>query len=56
MIKVNGEFINGYEDKTFKPNNSVTRAEFVKILNNVFGLTKSSGIVFTDTENGLKMR
>ena len=44
-------YISGYEDKTFKPNNSVTRAEFVKILNNVFGLTKSSGIVFTDTEN-----
>ena len=44
-------YISGYEDKTFKPNNSVTRSEFVKILNNVFGLTKSSGIVFTDTEN-----
>ena len=28
-------YISGYEDKTFKPNNSVTRAEFVKILNNV---------------------
>ena len=25
-------YISGYEDKTFKPNNSVTRAEFVKIL------------------------
>ena len=41
--------LSGYEDKTFKPNNSVTRGEFVKILNNVFGLTKSSGIEFTYT-------
>ena len=29
-------YISGYEDKTFKPNNSVTRAEFVKILNNSY--------------------
>ena len=37
-------YISGYEDKTFKPNNSVTRAEFVKILNNVFlNLSLTSG-------------
>ena len=29
-------YISGYEDKTFKPNNSVTRAEFVKILTGLF--------------------
>ena len=45
-------YISGYEDKTFKPNNSVTRAEFVKILNNVFGLTKSSGCLLY-TSNAL---
>ena len=35
----------------FRPNESITRAEFVKILNKVFGLTKSSGKVFSDTIN-----
>lgn len=33
----------------FRPDESITRAEFVKILNKVFGLNKSSGKVFTDT-------
>ena len=44
-------YIVGYSDGTFKPNNSITRAEFVKILNNVFGLTNSSGKLFVDTQN-----
>lgn len=44
-------YIKGYEDKTFKPNNSITRAEFVKILNNYFGLSKTSQKVFEDTKN-----
>ena len=43
-------YISGYSDNTFRPNNSITRAEFVSILNNVFGLTKSSGKVFSDTK------
>ena len=43
--------INGYNDGTFKPNNSITRAEFVKIFNKYFGLTKTSGKVFNDTKN-----
>ena len=51
MRLANDGTINGYDDGTFLPEGTVTRAEFVKILNNVFGLTKSSGIVFTDTEN-----
>lgn len=44
-------YINGYHDNTFKPDNSITRAEFVRILNNTFGLTKLSGKVFNDTTN-----
>ncbi len=44
-------YINGYSDGSFKPNASITRAEFVKIFNNVFGLTKSSGKVFSDTQD-----
>ena len=43
-------YVGGYSDGTFKPNNSITRAEFVAILNNYFGLTKSSGKVFNDTK------
>lgn len=43
-------YISGYSDNTFRPDNSITRAEFVSILNNVFGLSKSSGKVFSDTK------
>ncbi|MCR8745464.1 bifunctional 2',3'-cyclic-nucleotide 2'-phosphodiesterase/3'-nucleotidase [Romboutsia lituseburensis] len=31
-------YIGGYEDKTFRPDNSITRAEFVKLVNKVFEL------------------
>lgn len=30
-------FINGYPDETFRPNNNITRAEAMKIINNVLG-------------------
>ncbi|MCR8743799.1 S-layer homology domain-containing protein [Romboutsia lituseburensis] len=36
-------FIGGYSDNTFKPNKTITRAEFVKIINNVYGF-KDKGI------------
>ena len=48
---INSGYIVGYEDNTFKPDNSITRAEFVSILNRVFNLTTSSGKVFNDTNN-----
>lgn len=48
---INKGYIGGYPDGMFRPNNSITRAEFVTILNNVFGLTKSSGKVFSDTQS-----
>ncbi|MGL4731833.1 MAG: S-layer homology domain-containing protein [Clostridium sp.] len=44
-------YIGGYADGTFRPNNSITRAEFVKMLNSTFGLTKFSGKYFSDIEN-----
>lgn len=31
-------YINGYSDGTFKPNNNITRAEFVKIVTNILGV------------------
>ncbi|MGL5714282.1 MAG: S-layer homology domain-containing protein [Paraclostridium sp.] len=43
------KYINGYEDGTFRPDESITRAEFVKIFNKYFGLTNTSGKVFDDT-------
>ena len=47
---VNKGYVNGYPDGTFKPQDSITRAEFVSIVNSYFGLTKSSGKVFNDTK------
>ena len=44
-------YINGYEDGTFKPEKSITRAEFVTIFNKIFGLTNDKGIIFNDTQN-----
>lgn len=44
-------YISGYEDKTFRPNNNITRAEFVKIFNRINNLTNTSNKVFEDTKN-----
>ena len=41
-------YINGYEDNTFRPDNGMTRAEFVKIVNRVFGYTQKDIEKFTD--------
>ncbi|MEG1132378.1 MAG: N-acetylmuramoyl-L-alanine amidase [Romboutsia sp.] len=34
-------YVAGYEDNTFRPENSITRAEFVRILNQVFKFTEA---------------
>ena len=47
MSFVKKQYINGYDDGTFKPQNPITRAEFVKIVNKAFGLTDK----FTPVEN-----
>ena len=47
---VEKEYIDGYEDNTFRPNNSITRAEFIKIVNNFFNLTEESDINFSDVK------
>ncbi|WP_138754471.1 InlB B-repeat-containing protein [Paenibacillus sinopodophylli] len=41
--------INGYTDRTFKPNDSITRAEFVSILVKALRLTAPDGSAFDDT-------
>ncbi|MBQ6937656.1 MAG: S-layer homology domain-containing protein [Clostridia bacterium] len=40
--------INGYTDGSFKPDNSITRAEFVKILSGMLSLPNGSGDRFSD--------
>ncbi|MFI3209442.1 MAG: S-layer homology domain-containing protein [Peptostreptococcaceae bacterium] len=38
-------YIEGYEDNTFRPNQDITRAEFIKIVNKSFGYEQKSGII-----------
>jgi hypothetical protein len=40
--------IQGYEDGTFKPDNNITRAEFVAVLNRALGLTAKTTLTFSD--------
>ena len=44
--------IKGYADGTFKPNNSVTRAEFVVMMNNALGFEDAEDIAFGDVKEG----
>lgn len=48
---VENGYINGYEDKSFKPDNSITRAEFVKIVNKVFNYTDLGKENFDDVKS-----
>lgn len=45
------KIIQGYSDGTFKPENNITRAEFVKVLIKALKLEKTSGKEFEDTKN-----
>lgn len=42
--------LNGYPDNTFKPDNQVKRAEFIKMLDETFGLTATKAISFSDID------
>lgn len=44
--------IKGYEDGSFKPNESITRAEFMTLVNGGFDLTEEQAISFTDVKAG----
>ncbi|NOU74952.1 hypothetical protein GC098_26785, partial [Paenibacillus sp. LMG 31458] len=41
-------WIQGYEDGKVKPNNTVTRAEFMAFINRAFGLTAAADVTFKD--------
>lgn len=48
---IDKRYINGYGDSTFKPENNITRAEFVKIVNKLYGYTNQANIKFSDTNS-----
>ncbi|PQP82649.1 hypothetical protein C0Q44_14640 [Paenibacillus sp. PCH8] len=41
-------FIKGYEDGTFKPNHTITRAEFFSLVNRSFGFTETAPVSYSD--------
>lgn len=45
---VNSGYVNGYGDGTFRPDNSITRVEFIKIVNKFFGFTNKQKVNFKD--------
>src|SRR5665648_879103 len=47
---VDKEYINGYEDSTFKPDNNITRAEFMTLANKAFDYTTTTAITYIDVE------
>lgn len=46
-MQLNG-FVNGYPDGTFKPGGSITRAEFVTIVNKMNGFSEEAPLSFSD--------
>ncbi|MGF7184914.1 hypothetical protein GGQ84_000999 [Desulfitispora alkaliphila] len=44
--------VTGYQDGTFLPNQHISRAEFVTIVNRVFGFTEESNVSFSDVSDG----
>gem|GEM_PF-3150436 len=49
---VDAGVINGYADGTFRPDNGITRAEFIKIVNGLFGFSVEGSATFTDVAGG----
>jgi len=43
-------FINGFTDGTFKPDKTITRSEFLALVNRSFGFTNKTSITFTDVK------
>ena len=44
-------YLKGYPDGTFRPDNSITRAEFVRIANNYFGFKNKGNENFSDVNS-----
>lgn len=41
----------GYQDNTFKPDNRITRAEFMALVNRVYGFTSEAPVQFSDVHS-----
>lgn len=48
---INKGLAKGYVDGSFKPDNNITRAEYMSLVNNAFGLTAKTEIQFKDVKN-----
>nr|WP_145162954.1 S-layer homology domain-containing protein [Paenibacillus terrae] len=48
---VNQGTLKGFEDGTVRPNQSITRAEFIALVNRIFGYTESAQVQFSDLSN-----
>jgi hypothetical protein len=48
QIWLDNGYITGYPDGSFRPDAPITRAEFVKLVNNLMGYTETATISFTD--------
>ncbi len=44
--------VSGYADGTFRPDQRITRAEFIKIINSVFGYSEIEQVQFADVKKG----
>ncbi|TBL70078.1 chitobiase/beta-hexosaminidase C-terminal domain-containing protein [Paenibacillus thalictri] len=44
-------YIQGYPDSTFKPDNAITRAEFVTVVNRAFGFTEKAEVQAKDVDS-----
>ena len=53
---VNGGIVSGYQDSTFKPDNNITRAEFMALVNRSFGFNKKAATAFNDVNSKLVLR
>ncbi|MCC5910357.1 MAG: S-layer homology domain-containing protein, partial [Clostridiaceae bacterium] len=42
--------VNGYPDESFRPNNSITRAEFMSLIDKAFELTEEAEIAYPDVD------
>ncbi|WP_027417974.1 S-layer homology domain-containing protein [Aneurinibacillus terranovensis] len=45
-------YIAGYEDGSFKPDHSITRAEFITLVNKSFGFTEKTSVDYKDVSPG----
>ncbi|MFC5407593.1 DUF4838 domain-containing protein [Cohnella soli] len=48
----NKDFIKGYQDRTFRPNNKLSRGEMMALVNRAFGFEGEAPISYSDVENG----